>query len=313
MNPQYPCKIFKNEIKDIDPSVCCDLCNMWSNIECVNISSKTYEKLQDDVASAWYCPICVRSLPFSELRTKELKIFLSSDTIEHTQKPQKTPKRLNKQTRELIKKFFQNSQLNDSIENTVSCDYYDLNDFNKVIVTKQDLAVLHLNISLLSSHINELKLLLSSSNLNFDIICITESRITKSNLPTSNIHIPGYNIEQTPTESSAGSTLIYISQKISYKNRPDLQIYHPKQLESIFIEILLPDKSNFIVGTVYKHPPMKSYSFNTSFSQLLQKMKIENKKTIITGDFNLNLLNHAKTLLLPYLITFHNLRSLKIF
>ena len=80
-----------------------------------------------------------------------------------------------------MKKFSQISQLNDPNENTVSCDYYDLNDFNKVIVTKQDLAVLHLNISSLSPHINELKLLLSSFNLNFDIICVTESRITKSN------------------------------------------------------------------------------------------------------------------------------------
>ena len=176
------------------------------------------------------------------------------------------------------------------------------------------------------------------------------------------MHIPGYNIEQTPTESSASGTLIYISQKLSYKNRPDLQIYHPKHLESTFIEILLPDKYNFIIGTVYKHPPMKPYSYNTSFSQLLQKIKRENKKTIITGDFNLNLLNYAKNIgtfeflesvfsnnftpqinlptritgtsstlmgnilinsqesvytpgnpILPYLITFHNLRSLKIF
>ena len=36
-----------------------------------------------------------------------------------------------------MKKFSQISQLNDSNENTVSCDYYDLNDFNKVLVTKQ--------------------------------------------------------------------------------------------------------------------------------------------------------------------------------
>ena len=46
-----------------------------------------------------------------------------------------------------MKKFSQISQLNDSNENTVSCDYYDLNDFNKVIVTKEDLVVLNLNIS----------------------------------------------------------------------------------------------------------------------------------------------------------------------
>ena len=176
--------------------------------------------MEDDVVSAWYCSIHVRSLPFSEFRTKELKIFLSSDTIEHT-KTTKAPKKLNKQTRELIKKYSQICQLNDSNESTVSCHYYDLNDFNKVTVTKQDLAVLHLNSSSFSSHINELKLLLFSFNLSFDIICITESRITKSNLPISNIHILGYNIVQTPTASSAGGTLIYISQKLYYKNRPD--------------------------------------------------------------------------------------------
>ena len=159
------------------------------------------------------------------------------------------------------------------------------------------MAVLHLNNSSLSSHINELKPLLSSVNLNFDIICITESRITKSNLPTSNMHISGYNIEQRPTESSACGTLIYISQNLSYKNKPDLQIYHPKHLESTFTEILLPDKSKFITGTVYKHPPMKPYSFNNhtaSFSQLLQKIKRGNTEAIITSDFNLNLLNYAK-------------------
>ena len=67
-------------------------------------------------------------------------------------------------------------------------------------------------------------------------------------------------------------------------------------MESTFIEILLPDKYNFIIGTVYKHPPMKPYSYNTSFSQLLQKIKRENKKTIITSDFNLNLSNYAKNI-----------------
>ena len=42
---------------------------------------------------------------------------------------------------------------------------------------------------------------------------------------------PGYNIEQTLTESSAGGTLIYVSQN----RRTDLQICCPKELESVFI------------------------------------------------------------------------------
>ena len=80
---------------------------MWSHIECVNISPKTYEKLQNDDASDWYSTICVRSMLFLDLRTKERRMFLSSNTLEYTQKPQTTPKKLNKQTHELLKKFSQ--------------------------------------------------------------------------------------------------------------------------------------------------------------------------------------------------------------
>ena len=89
------------------------------------------------------------------------------------------------------------------------------------------------------------------------------------------MHIPGYNIEQTPTESSASGTLIYISQKRSYKNKPDFQIYHLKHLESTFIEILLTDKSNFIIGTVYNtHQWNHTYLtllFHNYFKKIIKK------------------------------------------
>ena len=50
---------------------------------------KPMKKMQNDDVSAWYYPICVRSLPSSDLRSKELRIFLSSDTIESTHKTHK--------------------------------------------------------------------------------------------------------------------------------------------------------------------------------------------------------------------------------
>ena len=78
---------------------------------------------------------------FTFLRLKDkIRMFFSLDTLEQTQKLQTTPKKLNKQTRQLIKKFPKIIQLNENKENT-SRDYYDLNDSNKVIVTKQDFSV----------------------------------------------------------------------------------------------------------------------------------------------------------------------------
>ena len=62
------------------------------------------------------------------------------------------------------------------------------------------------------------------------------------------------------------TTLMYISEKISYKIQSNLNIYNPKQLESIFIEILRPDHPGGIVGTIYKHPSM---SFPLSIQNVL--------------------------------------------
>ena len=105
------------------------------------------------------------------------------------------------------------TELLDQSENLTSCDNYDVNDISKLRINENDLSVIHLNILSLPLHINELKLFLSFFKYKFDIISISESRITKSNTLTTNIDIPGYNIEHTPTESKAGGCLLYISNK----------------------------------------------------------------------------------------------------
>ena len=88
---------------------------------------------------------------------------------------------------------------------------------------------------------------------------------------------------------------MYISEKISYKIRSDVNIYNPKQLESIFTEILRSDHPGGIIGTIYKHPSMSVSTFNAEFSApLLKNLNKENKEVILTWDFNLNLLNFGK-------------------
>ena len=291
MTIEYPCGICKNEVKQDDKSVQCDLCNKWNHIECVDISSAYYEKLQNDT-KPWYCPNCSKELPFSDVRDKDLHntIHVQSTPQTHfTNVP-------NKKSKGLIHKFQQLNNLFDQSENTISCDYYDLKDFQKIKIKQQDFSLLHLNISSLSCHINDLVNFLALLNTKFDVICITETRLSHKNPITTNIELPGYNIEQTPTESSAGGTLIYISQNLSYKRRTDLQICCSKELESVFIEVMVPNKQSYILGTIYKHPSMKHFKFNNEYmEELLRVITHENKNCILTGDFNLNLLKHAKS------------------
>ena len=131
--------------------------------------------------------------------------------------------------------FHEMSQIFEQSENPLSCDYCDISDFKKLKINEQqDLSILYLNISAISAHIDDLRTFINLANHKFDIICISEKRISAKHPQTTNIDLRDFNMEQIPTESSAGGTLIYISQNLSYKPRKDLQIYCPKELESTF-------------------------------------------------------------------------------
>ena len=89
--------------------------------------------------------------------------------------------------------------------------------------------------------------------------------------------------------------MVYIFQSLSYKRRKDLDICRAKELKSLFIELLIPNKKNHLVGVIYKHPAMKHHTFNNDFmNSLFNKLTKENKPSVISGDFNLNLIKYTK-------------------
>ena len=64
-------------------------------------------------------------------------------------------------------------------------------------------------------------------------------------------------------------------------------------MESTFIEIMNPKKSNIIVGTIYKHPSMDLTDFNNNYlNSLLEKISKEQESVFLLGDFNINLMNY---------------------
>ena len=99
----------------------------------------------------------------------------------------------------------------------------------------------------MSYHCSELHSLLSECNIDFDVIGITESRIKRNQKALSNIEISNYKVEQCSTESANGGALLYIKNDTMYKARNDLKMYKSKNLESLFIEIII---------VAYRHPDM---------------------------------------------------------
>ena len=155
------------------------------------------------------------------------------------------------------------------------------------------LSFFHLNINSLSKTFTNFNHLINELKLEFDILDVSESRILKSQTLNTNVKLQNTVIKQTSTESAAGGTLLYINKKHSYKTRPGLATYKSKKLGSIFAEVVLPKKSNLIVGCIYKHRCMDTCTFNDhnlnlSLDNLSKKA---NKTIVLIGDFNIDLLN----------------------
>ena len=116
--------------------------------------------------------------------------------------------------------------------------------------------------------------------------------IQNTNFSPTNIALANYVIEQTPTGSNVGGALLYINREHSYKIRKDLKLYKPHKIESVFVEVIMPKKTNIIVGCIYRHPDNNIDDFNSNYLRpILHKLSKESsKKFFLLGDFNIDLL-----------------------
>ena len=128
-------------------------------------------------------------------------------------------------------------------------------------------SALHLNVSSLAKHFDKLNTLLSLLQHNFGFIGISETRFLNGQEPVLDFLIPGYSHISTLTDSSAGGVTLYVSNTLAFKPRPDLSssLYSSKLLESVFVEIVNPNKPNLLVDDIYRHPCMSLKSFNSDF------------------------------------------------
>ena len=163
----------------------------------------------------------------------------------------------------------------------------------KYLTKNKPLSLFHINAGSLSKNFNDHQHLLSCTKKSFDIIGVSETRITKNISLLNNLNLNNYSFKFTPTETCAGGTLLYIVNHLSYKCCNDLNIYKKNELESTFIKTVNPKTSNIIVGVIYRHPSMNLTDFYCNYIKtLLEDITKEQKSIFLLGDFNVNLLNY---------------------
>ena len=305
-NPIYPCGICAKTVARSHRAIQCDLCNFWNHIKCDGVEPSTYNKLKStNDCSLYYCKTCKEEIfAFQTLSNDQyLTSVLNDVEINKDLNLNITP------PPELKILFNDIEQTGD--DNLINCNYY---DFSTPIpnLQKNNKSMFHLNIASLGLHKDELVTALSLIDLKFDVIAVTETKIKKGILPIYDPGIPGYEMRQTPTESDKGGALLYIRDNIDFKRRTDLEkiCYKPKNLESVFIEVINKNKKNTIFACIYRHPSMKIEDFTENFlSKLLSKLKSENK-TYLLGDFNIDLLKVEND---PDVSKYYNLMTANLF
>ena len=74
---------------------------------------------------------------------------------------------------------------------------------------------------------------------------------------------------------------------MNFKFRCDLDFSLPNVAESLFIEIVKPQRKTIVTGVIYRPPNQNVDEFLTMTNELLIKISKENKVCYLMGDFNL--------------------------
>ena len=125
----------------------------------------------------------------------------------------------------------------------------------------KSLFLFHVNARSLNKNFDDLQHLLSCTKTKFDIIAISETRITKQVSLSNNLNLNNYSFEFTPTETSAGGTLLYIANHLSYKCRNDLNIYQKMNFSLLFVN----PKIQILLWESDRRPSIDLTDFNCNY------------------------------------------------
>jgi len=149
-------------------------------------------------------------------------------------------------------------------------------------------SLFHSNVRSLKRNFENLQThLLNELGYPFNIIGITEIRITENDQSDDHPSIPGYSFEFTPTPLAAGGVGMFVDENVKYRV---IEKISSRAFQALLVELQFELKSNIICGVIYRQHNSPE-SFQTYFDETLEKLSTSGKPIYVMGDFNINLLN----------------------
>ena len=309
-NMSRTCSICSILLSKNNPGIPCFCCNSKVHVKCSKLADP--KNSFHNYKGKWECSNCMKDkFPFADIDNKSLTDLLDVYTL---QKGKFSSEFTTDEKLKLLLSSTEKSNWNAHIssdendpndyfshkyEFKPNFQYYDVNNFRKTQQTwdrHKSFSLFHTNIGSLQGNFHKLDDLLIDLAWEFDVIAVTETWNDEKN--KSNFTPPlleGYHPYTGITGSSQkGGCGLYIKDSLSPTPRTDLEFKiedYDNQSECHWMEIISDTGPNIIVGVIYRHPAYKNDKFLIELESTLKKIKREKKKTIICGDFNLNLLN----------------------
>ena len=160
------------------------------------------------------------------------------------------------------------------------------------VKTNVGLKICKWNINRLTdSKFEQIRHFLTSSHSEIDVLFLIETFL-KPKVPDSVFEIPGYVMyrKDRPGVKQGGGILAYVNFKLKENRRIDLE---EKEIKTLWLDIFpFNSKRPLLVGALYR-PPSSNEDIDSRIEKNIENAYLQNRETIIVGDFNINYLNHA--------------------
>lgn len=147
--------------------------------------------------------------------------------------------------------------------------------------------VVSLNINSINRNLNEVLAMFNSICLNFDFLCLCETKLDDNidNL----FNIKNYNHVSINRNRHGGGIRIYFKDSFNVDVIEELSFIGVSH-ESLFVKVLIENYGNVQIGCIYRPPNHSLSDFNNYIeNDFMSNELIVNNKTLICGDFNVDL------------------------
>lgn len=301
----FNCPVCLKRVLSHSQSIYCTFCKNYIHKNCL-LDPEILELAQND--ENWVCSVCLSNqLPFNHFdnddefmsnldsicTNSKLNVPFLKDKIFNVLENDDLNTLLSIDEIDPDFQFFNDKNYFDNISN---CHYYTessfMSKFSSMDSHDLKLSIINFNIRSMKKNLHYFEMYLNNINFMPSVIALTETWLKET---TAELYCnEGYNIENQYRKTQLGGGVsLLIKNGIEYVKRQDLSTMS-SNLESLFVEIYnLHDNSakHVVIGVIYRPPNTEVAIFLNELNQILSSLKLENKLTYLTGDFNINLLN----------------------